>query len=339
MCQIGLWGALLIWPELHDPYYGYKATRLLRRTLGSEERPFTALMIGSSRTAFGLQGGRLEDRLARELGQPVVAFNFGVPGAGPVMQLLHYRRLRAAGLRPDLLLIEVLPPLLDGKRGAPWEQHWLLPSRLRRNELSLVQRFGFPAEQTRREWLEALLLPSFAYRYSVVTRVAPQWVPWSLRQDWGRDDDAMGSTAPLRDVAPAHYEKAVARAWLDYSPYLKDFQLGGPECAALCELLERCTAERIPTMLVLLPEGPTFRSWYSPAAREQIQGFIASVSQRYGLPVVDAREWIEEGQFLDSHHLLRDGAARFTDGLIEQVVRFAHETSATRKANAGRPKR
>src|SRR5205085_3265632 len=131
-------------PELRDPYYGYKARQLIGRAVGNPERPFTVLMIGSSRTAFGLQGSRLEERFAAELRRPVVAFNFGVPGAGPVMQLLHYQRLRAAGVRPDLLLIELLPPLLDGKRGEAWEYHWLMASRLRRDELAVVQRYGFP---------------------------------------------------------------------------------------------------------------------------------------------------------------------------------------------------
>jgi hypothetical protein len=32
----------------------------------------------------------------------------------------------------------------------------------------------------------------------------------------------------------------------------------------------------------------------------------------YGLPVIDAREWMGEEDFIDGHHLLPDGAAAFT---------------------------
>src|SRR5262245_20945385 len=98
--QLGL-AAAIEWkcPELRDPFYGCKANRLHRRSAGPEA-PFTLVMLGSSRTTYGFQASALEPRLSEAAGRPVVAFNFGIPGAGPLMELLTLRRLLAAGVHP-----------------------------------------------------------------------------------------------------------------------------------------------------------------------------------------------------------------------------------------------
>ena len=82
--QLVLGGVLAFgpWPFLTDPYYGYKAYLLKQRLKGHAERPYTVLMLGSSRTYSGLETARLEQPLADALGRPVVAFNFAVNAAG-----------------------------------------------------------------------------------------------------------------------------------------------------------------------------------------------------------------------------------------------------------------
>ncbi len=73
-------------------------------------------MLGSSRTCHGLAADELHERLSRELGRPVSVVNAGLPGSGPFTELLLWRRLRRDGVRPDLLLVEVLPGLLSDAR-------------------------------------------------------------------------------------------------------------------------------------------------------------------------------------------------------------------------------
>ena len=68
-----------------------------------------------------LNGLAMEARLGRTLGRPIVAFNFGIPAAGPVTNALNLRRLLAAGVAPDLVLLEVLPAHLDGRGPEPVE--------------------------------------------------------------------------------------------------------------------------------------------------------------------------------------------------------------------------
>src|SRR5262249_33775514 len=91
-------------PELRDPEYGCKIVALRERLAEGPDRPVTIVMLGSSRTMFGLKGDRLEDPVSAEAGRRAVVFNFGTTGAGPFKNLMNLSRLLADGVRPDLLL-------------------------------------------------------------------------------------------------------------------------------------------------------------------------------------------------------------------------------------------
>ena len=55
------WGP---WPFLRDPAFGYKAALLERRLAGTRERPYTVVLLGSSRTAWSVDTAALEPLLA-----------------------------------------------------------------------------------------------------------------------------------------------------------------------------------------------------------------------------------------------------------------------------------
>src|SRR3712207_3670985 len=70
--QLGLaLAAYAWWPQLRDPAYADKAAVLRGRLRDPAPRPLTVVMLGSSRTDYGLQGRPLEERFCRELGRPV----------------------------------------------------------------------------------------------------------------------------------------------------------------------------------------------------------------------------------------------------------------------------
>src|SRR5262245_49560576 len=99
---------------LRSPDYGHKLSRLCQ-AIRAAEHPQTVVMLGSSRTAYGLKGSAIEPILSHDRGRPVVLYNFGLHGAGPLSYLINLRRLLADGVRPDLLLIEILPPVLSSR--------------------------------------------------------------------------------------------------------------------------------------------------------------------------------------------------------------------------------
>jgi hypothetical protein len=315
--------ALAVWidnrmPDLRDPLYENKAARLRERVVGVPARPLTVVMLGSSRTVFALKATELEGPLEKTAGRPVVVFNFGVTGAGPVTNLMNQRRLLAEGVRPDLFLIEVLPPLLADYIV---EADRLPADRLWRSDLELLERYDLSNRNWEQDWWLASAVPSYSHRFAIMSRVAPTYHSFRLRQDWFRECDGSGwipSPAPL--PVPRLRAAALENARREYAGGLAAFHLGGPSCQALREQLEVCRQENISAALVLLPEGTDFRSWYKPADWAEIERFLGELSREYGAPVVNAREWIADEDFSDSHHLLASGAEKFTQRLGREVL-------------------
>jgi hypothetical protein len=98
-------------------------------------------------------------------------------------------------------------------------------------------------------------------------------------------------------------------------PLQEDFKIADLSDGTMRELLDLCRQEGIPTVLLLSPEGPTFQSWYCAKTRQLIDEYSTTLSREYALPLVDARNWLEEVDFVDSHHATLQGAQRFTQRL------------------------
>jgi len=64
--------------------------------------------------------------------------------------------------------------------------------------------------------------------------------------------------------------------------------------------------------LLYLPESSEFRSWYTPQAERLAREHLAGISRELALPVINAREWMDDGLFVDGFHLSRVGAREFT---------------------------
>jgi hypothetical protein len=305
-------------PELRDPMFGDKLLRLGARTSG-HGRPYTVLMIGSSRCLYGFDAGRLDAPVSAAVGRPAVVFNFGIAGAGPVTELLTLQRLLGRGVRPDLLLIEVLPPRLSDLSE---EAAMMPPVRLWWRDLPLVERYGAPADRLRAGWWEDWPVPWYKHRFAILSRALPYLLPDGLREDgiWGKGTDGAGWAANTLALTPAERRRAEARAREEYLGYLSDYRPGGPGARALREVLDVCRRERLPAVLVLMPEGSAFRGLYPPEARARLDAFLAGLRRDYAVPLIDAREWVPDGAFWDSHHLQADGAAAFTERLGPRLL-------------------
>src|SRR5438270_8822425 len=90
LCQVGLAFAVEAWlGEVRDPECLAKIRRLKERRAESPSRPLV-LVLGSSRTGYGLDARRLSTGAE---GPPALVFNFGLMGGGPVLQRVALGRL------------------------------------------------------------------------------------------------------------------------------------------------------------------------------------------------------------------------------------------------------
>jgi hypothetical protein len=322
--QLGLTLARESWlPELRDPALGAKMKCLVQRTQGVSERPVTTVMIGSSRTLYGFRGKLLEAPAAKEQGRPVVAFNLGIYGAGPVSELLHLRSLLEKGIRPDLLLVEVPPMFLDDETERD-EVGRLPPDRLARDELPVVERYGDAASRgLLANWWRAAAVPVYAHRVVILSELMPLLVPRLFRVECCRQMDDSGwlglQLAP-EFLTPDRRRRTLEGIRKKWTPVMSRLTTNGRGMQALSELLSLAQEERIATAVVLMPEGPVLRSCYPPETWQRVYASLEGLARQFGCPLINAREWVAEEDFSDSHHLLPSGAFLFTERLGRELV-------------------
>jgi hypothetical protein len=307
-------------PGLRDAEFTGLVLSFRQHLQARPDASLTAMFLGSSRVCMGCSCIQLETQLTASLGQPIFTHNLGRAGAGPVAQHLYLERLIRSGIRPDWLFVEVLSPLLSetcgavelGKPPGQWISF---------RELATLRQYGFPVGSTSIELARFYLSAASFQKLPIVRRGLRKWGPWSPPHGLRNLPADYSGWSPYNlTPTPDVRQRATDHARIDYTPHLSHFRLGGPNCRALHNLLILCREQRIPVALILMPEGPEFRSWYTEEGWQSIQGFLDELSSTYSVPIINARDWIDEQDFLDSHHLLRQGAVDFTQRLAQDKL-------------------
>lgn len=320
---------LLEWkrPELYDPKYGCRLLGL-RARLADEPGKTLLLILGTSRAEQGFRPGLLP---AWPGGTGPVVFNLARGGSSPLLNLLTLRRLLADGIHPDRLLLEIFPPsLVQEQAGAT-----IFKMSLR--DLPVLRRYAV----NRKSWayfLRDRLGLWYRYRSSLLACQAPAWLSsparwgerwWDLRGgEWLEISEDVTAPERLRETADARRR---------YFHKLQQFAIAADADRALHALLDLCREQGIGVVLFLMPEASEFRSWYPPPARARLAAYLAALQREYGTPVIDARHWIPDRDFWDSHHLLRPGAAAFTQRFGAEVIRPLLPGLSDPAAVPGRP--
>jgi len=290
------------WKEVRDPEYALREDRLKERLHENPGKPLV-LALGSSRTANGIHAERLSGTLS---GEDVLVFNAGIPKSGPFLQQVYLERLRAESIRPDYLLLELMPAYLDER--AANEMRLLDASRLDLQEMTQV---GISLSTPWRRWTVSRLLPFSRFGAELHEN-------WNLREDRAKRQESEAlDTHGWRPVDHTAAER-ITRTQIAHSQYdvaYRDFKLGLEALRRFENLLSTARQDGIPTAVILLPEGTEFRDRTGPAMRNTLCELTEKFQREWGVKVIDARDWIEDAGFYDMHHLNPDGARAFTDRL------------------------
>jgi hypothetical protein len=193
---------------------------------------------------------------------------------------------------------------------------------LRYDELEMLQRYD-SRPGLRWEWAKSFLTAWHHHRFGIVKKLAPRLLS-------ARQLRPEGVEARIRDEGPdgwyayrARPDEAalISRAARDhFRGRLKRIDADTAMARGLRDLLGLCRDEGLPAALVLMPEGPTFRGWYGPRFDTELKAFLAGLERDFGVRTIDARGWVDEELFVDSHHLFAEGAEVFTRRLGAEVV-------------------
>lgn len=302
-------------PEIRHPEYGRKLALLSRQATAHQGQPLF-LALGTSRTVFGFCASADEDAAAWQ-------FNFGLTGVGPVQQLICFRRLLAAGVRPEQVLIELHPAFLH--QTPDWcEARAVDVRKLNWRDFVVMRRHAFEPHDLTWRWLMSCLSPWYSYRVELLARSAPSWLDEASRRDERMlvaTDDCGWSRYPVRP-ANEHERRRLGRLCAElYSQPLHEFEISEAPRRAIGELLDLCGNERIAAALVLMPEGKPFRQRYAQTALTRLDEYLTELRRKYSIEVFDCRRWCDDEMFCDGQHLLPEGAREFTARLRREGLR------------------
>jgi len=297
-------------PEVQDSEYVERLTTLRERMAEGPNRPL-CLLIGSSRMVDNFAPEKLPP-LPAVNGEAPLVFNFAHLGAGPGMNLLVLRRLLREGIRPQWLVIEIMPPQLGD------EKQSILYSTANIRDLSITRRLHHPF-QVYGDFVRRDLAPCYKYRRLFASRV-PGWVPDAELEEDRFRLNPLGGWAKLSPPDPAQARLKTDKARTDYRPALQQLTVTDLSDRAMRELLRLCRHRGIAVVLILSPEGSEFRSWYSPEGLQRVEEYCRNLSRESGVPLVDTRRWLADDEFIDSHHVNVVGAEHFTLRLNQEVL-------------------
>ncbi|HWB11513.1 MAG TPA: hypothetical protein VG826_19945 [Pirellulales bacterium] len=304
-------------PGLREPQYGRKLAALKTQLGALAGRPLV-LLLGTSRAAYGVRPDALGQ--AESPDSPLI-FNFGILGGGPVYELLHFRRLLEEGIRPQAVIIEIHPALLN----LPPE--FLLVQTppveyCNAHDLELLSGCFGSQPSTWQEWLCCRAEACYRFRCEMMRRLAPRWLPDQTPNIYAVEKTTPSGWLPgpwprPQDAVRQANAKVVRQV---YAPCYRDFEISARPDRALREILALCRQKNIVAALLLMPEAEELRDEAVVAAQPEVERYVGELAREYGAEVFDASRWCDNSDFFDGQHLLPDGAVRLSERLGRRVL-------------------
>ncbi|MGH7224366.1 MAG: hypothetical protein ACRELF_14140, partial [Gemmataceae bacterium] len=323
---------LLVWMDESWPLNRIRVERdkfkqLHERLAEAPDRPLV-LMLGSSRSDWAFQAGRLSGQPGPD-GRTLLAYNMAVPTTGGMHEALYLNDLLEEGVRPRLVLLELVTTHLNqSRRGLLSEEHFTVSRWISAHQLYFLSRYFTNKRRALNEWLEGRLMPWYGFRWSVHQHLLGNH---SMPQPFDparRPMDDFGWRLLGTDPGTKGFRTfRWFSAFKMYGETLRNFRLGAKPAQAMRDVIARCRQEHIPVALVLMPIAPEFRELFPPPGRAELKNFLAELRADYGIDVIDATNWVEKKDFDDGHHVLKEGAYVFTTKLIAEVKKLLVRTS------------
>jgi hypothetical protein len=105
-----------------------------------------------------------------------------------------------------------------------------------------------------------------------------------------------------------------------YAPLFASFRISPTAERAMRGAVALARQHGAQVGFIFLPEASEFRAWYPPQVEQLAREHLAVISRELAVPVINAREWMDDGLFVDGFHLSRIGAAEFTRKLGPAVA-------------------
>ena len=305
-------------PQWRDPEFGHRIVRLQQIQRESPGRPLV-LVLGTSRTQNAFDPAAMG--FPEERGSPLV-FNFGQTGSPPLKVLLTLSRIIDSGIRPSAVVVEVMPVWLGTDGPAEVQLHDSVP-RLSAGDLRRLTPYCADPTVLRSRWLGARMAPWHVQRVVLMSHWLPRWLRWGERIDgqWdGMEPDGF-VPYPHQFANPQHRAVATAHARREYAGAFDGFRLADGSVRALYDLVARCRAEQISVAFVEPPVGRMFRDWFHPGVWASGVERFHALAHDLGVERFPPFEGLVDSDFIDGHHMLKNGAERYSRWLADMHLK------------------
>ncbi len=297
------------------------------------------VFLGSSRFQCGIdqeEAAALVQKRCRLPG-PYPVLNASVPAGDPITAEFLLTQLFRKGVRPEWVVLEISPETLNEyhewlgihvRRQLRWEHvpGYLIQTVWSGQGMRFLSARLFAPYLHRDQILRACNVNLFSLspvpgtrgdntERAAAVRTPP---PWDYSKDVTDWDQVLrpphrSVSAKLRKLIQLTTDRQVGR-WLAH------FRIAGNSPAALERTLQLCQQRHVRVLLLAAPVSSPHRQTCTPAIEQQFQAYLAGLVQKYSCRFADCRDWMQDGHFLDNHHLGAEGRVYFSRLLAYHVL-------------------
>ena len=272
------------------------------------------IALGSSRSEMGLAAPAVNRPSAAP---EILVYNWSIPGGGPYRDLIELVRLLDSGVKPQAVLIEILPAQL-GSQSRHHADDLLrdFPATIRTADFEALRPYLKKSASSSVNVLRARLSFWSYAANGMLLKSSPSFASEKTKQDRSPQLGMGQGWHPYvrPNMSREEHQSRWAQAEREYRSEMEQFELDPEIRHVFIDIAERCRMQKIGVACYLLPESPRFRKWTSLKSATQIRTFTESLTQDYGILIFDTSEWIDdESAFADGHHLLHHAALPFTE--------------------------
>jgi uncharacterized protein DUF1574 len=272
------------------------------------------LFLGSSRFGNAVSAEAVTQVLHEEnVADGITVFNAQIGASDPVVMEFETDKLLAAGIRPSMAVIEILPEVLARRnlwmnyhlgRQFRWSEVWnSLPDSYRAGTLSVVIATRFNAIYTFRSEFQ-------------------QWAMDGLKLRFESSNFADANSRKRRRVNLT--ESADVEVLLRGAAFgrknVRGYEIGGLNTRALIRMIERYSKLGTTIVLIAPPVSSPYRTAYGSPVDAAYLAYMQQLGKTYGTYFFDFRHRLADRYFFTPYYTTVDGKLHFSRLLAREVI-------------------
>jgi hypothetical protein len=276
------------------------------------ESPKKILFFGSSRFGNAVSAETVTQVLHEEnVADGITVFNAHIPASDPVVMEFETDQLLAAGIRPSMVVVEILPEVLS--RRNLWLTH------------HLGRQFRWPEvwRSLPDAYLAGTLYRAFATRFNAVYVFRSEFQRWAmgaleLRFESSNltDENARKRAKREQNADP----EVLLRGAKFGRKNVRGYEIGGLNARALIRMIERYSKLGTTIVFIAPPVSSPYRAAYGSPVDAAYLAYVQRLGKTYGTYFFDYRHRLADHLFWTPYYTNTDGKLHFSRLLAREVI-------------------